>query len=77
MTTIAIWSNWPSTPTDFGAALSGDTLVLIKDEKDLARAPVMDLGDAWEHSDNPLYPEKYASLAYRIAMNYFIYDLTH
>ena len=37
----------------------------------------MDLGDAWEHSDNPLYPEKYASLAYRIAMNYFIYDLTH
>ena len=37
----------------------------------------MDLGDAWEHSDNPLYPEKYASLAYRIAMNYFVYDLTH
>ena len=37
----------------------------------------MDLGDAWEHSDNPEYPEKYASLAYRIGMNYFIYDLTH
>jgi hypothetical protein len=37
----------------------------------------MDLGDAWEHSDNPMYPEKYASLAYRIGMNYFIYDLTH
>jgi hypothetical protein len=37
----------------------------------------MDLGDAWEHSDNPQYPEKYSSLAYRIAMNYFIYDLTH
>jgi hypothetical protein len=37
----------------------------------------MDMGDAWEHSDNPLYPEKWASLAYRIAMNYFIYDLTH
>jgi hypothetical protein len=37
----------------------------------------MDLGDAWEHSDNPQYPEKYASLAYRIGMNYFIYDLTH
>ena len=37
----------------------------------------MDLGDAWEHSDNPLYPEKWAGLAYRIAMNYFIYDLTH
>ena len=37
----------------------------------------MDLGDAWEHSDDPQYPEKYASLAYRIAMNYFVYDLTH
>lgn len=37
----------------------------------------MDLGDAWEHSDNPQYPENYASLAYRIAMNYFVYDLTH
>ena len=37
----------------------------------------MDLGDAWEHSDNPQYPEKYASLAYRIAVNYFMYDLTH
>jgi uncharacterized protein DUF4159 len=37
----------------------------------------MDLGDAWEHSDEPRYPEKWASLAYRIAMNYFVYDLTH
>ncbi len=37
----------------------------------------MDLGDAWEWSDDPRYPEKYASLAYRIAMNYFVYDLTH
>jgi hypothetical protein len=37
----------------------------------------MDLGDAWEHSDEPRYLEKWASLAYRIAMNYFIYDLTH
>jgi hypothetical protein len=37
----------------------------------------MDLGDAWEWSDDPQYPEKWASLAYRIAMNYFMYDLTH
>lgn len=37
----------------------------------------MDLGDAWEWSDDPKYKEKWASLAYRIAMNYFIYDLTH
>jgi hypothetical protein len=37
----------------------------------------MDLGDAWEVSDEPRYPEKWASLAYRIAMDYFIYDLSH
>jgi hypothetical protein len=37
----------------------------------------MDLGDAWEHSDNPAYPEKFAALAYRIAVNYWTYDLTH
>ena len=37
----------------------------------------MDLGDAWEHSDDAEYPEKFASLAYRLGMNYVIYDLTH
>ena len=37
----------------------------------------MDLGDAWEWSDDPRYPEKLASLAYRIAVNYSMYDLTH
>lgn len=37
----------------------------------------MDLGDAWEHSDNPRYPEKFASLAYRIAVNYVAYAMTH
>jgi len=37
----------------------------------------MDLGDAWEWSDDPRYPEKFARLAYQIAVNYFIYDLTH
>ena len=37
----------------------------------------MDLGDAWEWSDDPRYPEKWATLAYEIAVNYFIYDLTH
>ncbi|MBI3209641.1 MAG: DUF4159 domain-containing protein [Candidatus Solibacter usitatus] len=37
----------------------------------------MDLGDAWEHSDHPDYPERYASLAYRIGVNYIIYSMTH
>ena len=37
----------------------------------------MDLGDAWEWSDDPRYDERFAGLAYRIAVNYWIYDLTH
>src|SRR5579872_26343 len=52
----------------------------IRDDKGrviVAICHYMDLGDAWEWSDDPRYPEKWASLAYRIAMNYFIYDFTH
>jgi hypothetical protein len=52
----------------------------IYDEKGRIMAGIchnMDLGDAIEWSDDPRYPEKQASLAYRIAMNYVIYDLTH
>ncbi|HWE51196.1 MAG TPA: DUF4159 domain-containing protein [Bryobacteraceae bacterium] len=37
----------------------------------------MDLGDGWENSDDPRYPEKYAGFAYKVGLNYFIYDLTH
>ncbi len=37
----------------------------------------MDLGDAWEWADLPEYPEKYASMAYKIGVNYILYALTH
>ncbi len=37
----------------------------------------MDLGDAWEWADLPEYPERYASMAYRLGLNYVIYALTH
>ena len=37
----------------------------------------MDLGDSWEHADNPEYPEKYSALGIRIALNYIIYSMTH
>ena len=36
-----------------------------------------DVGDAWEWADHPQYPEKTASLAYRIGINYIIYSMTH
>ena len=37
----------------------------------------MDLGDAWEHADAPWYPEPMTGLAYRFAINYVIYSMTH
>jgi hypothetical protein len=36
-----------------------------------------DMGDAWEWADDPYYPEKAASLAIRIGVNYIIYSMTH
>jgi len=35
-----------------------------------------DLGDSWEHADNPEYPEKYSALGIRIALNYLLYSMT-
>jgi hypothetical protein len=37
----------------------------------------MDLGDSWEHADNPMYPEQYSALGFRIGVNYIIYAMTH
>ena len=37
----------------------------------------MDLGDAWEHSDEASYPADMAIVAHRALQNYAIYDLTH
>lgn len=37
----------------------------------------MDLGDAWEHADNPLYPAPLTILAYHFAIDYLTYAMTH
>lgn len=37
----------------------------------------MDMGDAWEHADDPVYPVPMTSLAYRFGINYLIYAMTH
>jgi hypothetical protein len=36
-----------------------------------------DLGDAYEHADNPAYPQHFSAFAYRIAVNFILYSLTH
>jgi hypothetical protein len=37
----------------------------------------MDLGDSWEHADNPEYPEKFSAMGIRIGINYIVYAMTH
>jgi len=37
----------------------------------------MDVGDAWEHADDPAYPMAMTSLAYRFGINYVVYAMTH
>jgi len=37
----------------------------------------MDLGDAWEYSDDPRYPAEFAIVAHRVLQNYVTYDLSH
>jgi hypothetical protein len=37
----------------------------------------MDLGDSWEHADNPQYPEKFSGMGIRIGVNYVVYAMTH
>ena len=37
----------------------------------------MHLGDAWEWADDPDYPEKFASMAFRVGLNYVVYGMTH
>ena len=37
----------------------------------------IDMGDAWEHADDPRYPAPMTTLAYKFGVNYVIYALTH
>jgi hypothetical protein len=37
----------------------------------------IDMGDAWEHADDAYYPEAMTAMAYRLAVNYVVYAMTH
>jgi hypothetical protein len=52
----------------------------IRDDKGRVMVAIchnMHLGDAWEWADDPRYPEKFASLAFRLGVNYIMYGMTH
>ncbi|MBI4473182.1 MAG: DUF4159 domain-containing protein [Acidobacteria bacterium] len=37
----------------------------------------IDMGDAWEHADDPYYPVPMTAQAYKLGVNYVIYAMTH
>ncbi len=37
----------------------------------------MDMGDGWEHADDPEYPAEMTGQAYRLGVNYVVYAMTH
>lgn len=36
-----------------------------------------DLGDAWEHAENPFYPLVYSTYAYQMGVNMVVYGMSH
>jgi hypothetical protein len=52
----------------------------IRDEKGRVMVAIchnMHLGDAWEWADDPRYPEQFASMAFRVGLDYIMYGMTH
>jgi hypothetical protein len=78
---VAGWQ-WHNSGRTYEAGESGKTphWRAIYDDKGRVMVAIchnMDLGDSWEHADNPLYPEKFSALGFRIGVNYVIYAMTH
>jgi len=36
-----------------------------------------DMGDSWEHADDPFYPVPMTALGYKLGTNYIVYAMTH
>lgn len=52
----------------------------IRDDKGRIMVAIchnMHLGDAWEWADTPEYPERFASMAFRVGLDYIMYGMTH
>ena len=37
----------------------------------------MDMGDSWEHADDPSYPVAMTAQGYKLGVNYVLYSMTH
>jgi len=71
-----IWGRrWPLSPD-----MQHPRWLGVRDDKGrvvIAICHNSDVGDAWEWADSPRYPEKPASVAFRLGINYIIYSMTH
>ena len=63
--------NMPHSPSRFRGVYdeAGRLMIIINFNSDM--------GDAWEHADDPVYPVPMTATAYRFGINYLVYALTH
>jgi hypothetical protein len=70
-----IWGRWP-----YAIDMRVPKWRAIRDDEGRIMVAIChnsDVGDAWEWADSPHYPERETSLAYRIGINYILFDMTH
>jgi len=70
-----LWNGWP-----YGPDMVTPKWRAIRDDRGRIMVAIChnsDVGDAWEWADSPHYPERETSLAYRIGINYILFDMTH
>jgi hypothetical protein len=70
-----VWGHW-----EYGPDSAIPKWRAIRDDKGRILVAIChnsDVGDAWEWADSAAYPEHAASVAYRIAVNYILYGMTH
>lgn len=68
--------DYPQGPDDG----KGAHWLAIRDDKGRIMVAISfnsDIGDSWEWSDRPVYPERFSDLGFRIGVNYVVYAMTH
>lgn len=76
--------NWRSVERDGRSYRNNDGAVAywrgIRDDKGRIIVAInfnSDMGDSWQHADNPQYDEKWSALGIRLGINYVTYAMTH
>jgi hypothetical protein len=77
-------NNWRTLVGDCRCGYRGDGsepkwLAILDDDDRIMVAMSFnnDMGDSWQHADNPRYPQEDSHMGLRLGVNYVIYTLTH